>query len=360
MASMLKRSRAILMALGIIALLFAMWAGLVRMGWRLPPLERNLAGRHGPLMVAGFLGTVISLERAVALKHPWTYLAPALSGLGGLVLLAGLPSRLGEALITLASLVLLAVFGLIVKRQRALFTETMALAAAVWLGGNVLWLAGGSIPQAVPWWAGFLILTIAGERLELSRLVLSGRTTERLFLAAAGVYAVGLVVTLMDYGWGVRLAGLGLVGLAAWLLRFDVARRTVRLKELPRFIAVALLTGYAWLGVSGLLALWYGGVMAGAHYDAILHTIFLGFVMSMIFAHAPVIFPAVLGKALPYRPAFYLHLALLHLSLALRVTGDLADWLAGRQWGGMLNVFALLFFLFNTARAVLGARAAGA
>ncbi|MGE5589935.1 MAG: hypothetical protein ACM3ZA_04890 [Bacillota bacterium] len=360
MASALKRYRAILMALGVIALLFAMWAGLVRMGWRLPPLERSLAGRHGPLMVAGFLGTVISLERAVALKLPWTYLAPVLAALGGVALFTGAPALMGEALITLASVVLVAVFGLIVRRQRALFTEAMAAAAALWVGGNVLWLTGSSIPQAVPWWAGFLILTIFGERLELSRLTVSGRTAESLFLAATGIYVAGLLVTLLDYGWGVRLAGLGLVGMSAWLLRFDVARRTVHLQGLPRFIAVALLTGYVWLGISGLLAIWYGGVMAGAHYDAILHAVFLGFTMSMIFAHAPVIFPAVMGRALPYRPVFYTHLALLHLSLALRVAGDLTDWLAGRQWGGMLNVFALLFFLFNTAAAVRGARSAAA
>jgi hypothetical protein len=32
---------------------------------------------HGPLMVCGFLGTLISLERAVALDA-WSYAAPAL------------------------------------------------------------------------------------------------------------------------------------------------------------------------------------------------------------------------------------------------------------------------------------------
>jgi hypothetical protein len=42
-------------------------------------------------------------------------------------------------------------------------------------------------------------------------------------------------------------------------------------------------------------------------YDAMLHAVFLGFVISMVFAHASVIFPAVLGLPFEYRPAFYLH-----------------------------------------------------
>jgi len=82
-----------------------------------------------------------------------------------------------------------------------------------------------------------------------------------------------------------------------------------------------------------------------------LHAFFLGFVFAMIFGHAPIIFPAVLRRPMPWRPAFYGHLLLLHLSLVLRVAGDLAAWPAGRRWGGLLNVAALLVFLVNTLRA---------
>ena len=42
---------------------------------------------HGLLMVLGFVGTLIALERAVALRQPWGYLAPALLGAGALALL---------------------------------------------------------------------------------------------------------------------------------------------------------------------------------------------------------------------------------------------------------------------------------
>ena len=42
--------------------------------------------------------------------------------------------------------------------------------------------------------------------------------------------------------------------------------------------------------------------MAGPSYDAILHTAFLGFVMTMIFAHTPIVFPAVLHLPVAYTP----------------------------------------------------------
>ena len=61
-----QRGRLPLIALGVLSLLGALGGGLVRLGWPLPTTP-GLVAFHGPLMVAGFLGTVIGLERAVAL-----------------------------------------------------------------------------------------------------------------------------------------------------------------------------------------------------------------------------------------------------------------------------------------------------
>ncbi len=41
--------------------------------------------------------------------------------------------------------------------------------------------------------------------------------------------------------------GLALLLIALWLLRFDIARKTVRRTGLTRFIALNLLIGYVWL-----------------------------------------------------------------------------------------------------------------
>ena len=89
--------------------------------------------------------------------------------------------------------------------------------------------------------------------------------------------------------------------------------------------------------------------MAGPIYDAILHSVFLGFVFAMIFGHAPLIFPSILGRPMAYLPAFYLPLVALHLSLALRVISDLFNFVTLRQWGGLLNGVTLLLFLGITA-----------
>lgn len=221
-----------------------------------------------------------------------------------------------------------------------------------------LWLAGWDVPRFVPWLVGFLVLTITGERLELSRVAGASRTARRLFVAASSTFAVGLLVSTNAETIGVRVAGVGLVALACWLARYDVARRTVRTRGVTRYMAVALLLGYGWLALTGILWLSMGHLSgAGSAYDAMLHAIFLGFVISMVFAHAPVIIPAVLGRPLPYTPTFYAPLILLHASLVLRIgLGDAAGNSAAWQWGGVLNEIAFLAFLGLVAASVIRSR----
>jgi len=206
----------------------------------------------------------------------------------------------------------------------------------------------------VSWWMAFLVLTIAAERLELTRVLPRSRLGTGLFMAVLVVFAAGLLAGGLGSRVGVVLLGVSLLAMAAWLVRYDIARRTVRMRGLTRYTAACLLSGYVWLAVSGSLMLWYGPVFAGPYYDAILHSVFLGFVFTMIFGHAPIIFPAVLGLAVPYRGSYYVHLGLLHVSLLLRVGGDLWGGWTMRQWGTGLNAVAVLLFFANTVTAVIG------
>ncbi len=349
------RLRFPLLALGIASLFFGVWAGLLRFGWSLPEGRANLIELHGPLMVFGFLGTVISLERAVALRRVWGYLAPAGTIAGAVLLFAGLRQGIGELVLLLAGAVLVGLFIVILRTHATASVATLALGALLWVAGDALWLHGDPLVQVVPWWVGFLVLTIVGERLELAAL---GRLTgvgRAVFAALTALFLAGLVLSAADTGTGIRLAGAALTGYALWLARFDIARRTVRRPGLPRFVALALLPGYAWLGAGGILWLRHGAVLAGPIHDAELHAIFLGFVFSMIFGHAPVIFPGVLGVAIPFRRVFYAHLALLHAGLVLRIAGDLARNYQAARWGGMLNATAITLFLLATiAAAALG------
>jgi hypothetical protein len=338
-------------------LLAGLWEGLVYLGLPLPAGHASLHEGHGPLMVLGFLGTLIALERAVALGEAWAYLGPAGAALGGLAVVLGLPNGVGQVLILIGGLILVGVFVAVHRIQASLHNAVLASGAVFWVVAAALWLSGWDVPRFIPWLVGFLVLTITGERLELSRLVGASRLARRLFVCAAGIFGVGLIVSTVAEATGVRIAGVGLLGLAAWLVRNDVARRTIRSQGLTRFMAAALLTGYGWLAVGGGLWLSLGRMSDGRGYDAMLHAIFLGFVISMIFAHAPVIVPSVLGRQLPYSPLFYAPLVLLHLSLALRLLGgDAAGNVDLWQWAGSLNEIALLLFVGLAARAVILAR----
>jgi len=342
-----------LIAIAGASLLAGLWVGLLRLGWELPQPRLPLPSAHGPLMVSGFLGTLIGLERAVALEKRWTYGAPLCAALSVLAMLILPLSDIAPLLATAGSLFLAAIFVSLFRRRPSTFFATMTAGAVLWLVGNFLWYTGLPLHQVVPWWAGFLTLMIAGERLELSRLLKLSRRGWVNFLFGVALFLGGLLLSIAAFEAGVKLCGGGLAALGLWLLRCDMARRAVREHGLARFMASALLCGYVWLVIGGLLwIIFAGSFSSGPHYDAMLHAIFLGFVFSMIFAHAPIIFPSITGIAMPFRPAFYGHLVLLHASLVLRIGGDFAESLPFQQWGGMLNVAAVLLFLLNNVRAV--------
>ena len=340
-----------LLILGFIGLFAGVGAGLARLAWPMPLIVASAAALHGLLMVSGFFGVVISLERAVAIGRLWAYAGPLAAGLATLAAIHG-EIEAAALMYVGASAVLLIGSADILRRQRALFTLTIAAGAAAWFVGNLLWALGAAMPVVAPWWLAFLIVTIAGERLELSRFMPPSKAAQRLFGGVLGVMLVGLVASAQ--AWGAQLFGAALVALAAWLFRHDIARRTVRQKGLTRFIAVCLLSGYFWLTVGGAVMLFAGGLWPGTpSYDAALHALTLGFVFAMVFGHAPIIFPAVLRVAVPYHPLFYAPLALLHAGLALRVVADAAGQFEWTSWGGMLSALALLAFILNTIAAVV-------
>ncbi len=338
-----------IMALGGLALILALWGGLSHLGWNLPVISPNLLAIHGPLMVSGFLGTLIGIERAVALKYKWAYVVPLLSGIGALALIVGVPSLFGKMLMTLSSTGLVFLLVVIFYPHLALHAIIMMLGAFCWLVGNGLWLLGFPFYIVALWWIGFLILTIAGERLEISRVLHLSKEKKLVFILAVFVFIIGALLAIKVFDIGVRVASIGMIALALWLLRNDIARRTLHQPGLSRYIALSLILGYVWLGVSGLFGLFFGGVSSGFYYDAILHSVFVGFVFSMIFAHAPIISPTLidLPTFLPFQSSFYLYLGLLHISLALRIIGDLTMWPLGRQWGALFNAIAILLFLGN-------------
>ncbi len=328
-----------------ISLTAGLTGSLMLLGVVDPTPAVQLAGSHGLLMTLGFLGTLVALERAVALARPWGWLAPGAAGLGGLALVVGAPAGVATTLFVVAATVYLAMYLAFLELDGGLHTWVQGAGAMAWVLAAALLAAGRPVADAVPSLAAFLVLTVAGERLELARLAHLTTIRRTMFLVAAGLFGSGVVVAAWLPDAGLRLGGLGLIALAAWLARFDIARRTVRLPGVTRFIALCLLAGYVWLAVGGAAWLAWGASAPALGRDAMLHALFLGFVISMVYGHAPVILPAVLRIPLPYRPWFYGHLALLHGGLVVRVIlGDVLGIDGAWQLGGVLTVTSMLVF----------------
>ena len=110
----------------------------------------------------------------------------------------------------------------------------------------MLWLGGGPIFGLVDWWLVFLVLTIAGERLELNRALRPTLAVRITFTLTIALILAGVAITATCWPEsGVRVLGVGLLALSAWLVRHDIARRTVRQHGVTRYMAIGLLAGYA-------------------------------------------------------------------------------------------------------------------
>lgn len=323
-------------------LVVGIWVGLSRSGLgSAGPVSVVL---HGPLMVSGFLGVLIPLERAIGLRSRLAYLAPATVLLSFLILLVRGPGPTGYAIVAAGSSSAVLLFLEMIRRWDGLHHRVMLLGAACWLSGNLLLAVGEGIQAALPWWLVFPVLVIAGERLELSRVRGLGPLDRGTFVASVLVLISGTALVSARLQGGPAVMGAGLVFLSGWLIYYDVATRGVQKRGRFRFLGLSMLLGYGWLLVGGLVMIRYGLPPAGLVYDAILHAVFVGFVFSMIFGHALHIGPMVTGLDLDFHPSLHGGLVLLHGSLVIRVIADLWGSVEGRLWGASLNALAIVIY----------------
>lgn len=336
-----------------LSLLAGLNAALLLLGLPAPISTARLTETHGMLLVLGFVGTLVALERATALGRWYGFIAPALLGFGGVALLADpLSLTVGKVMLVAGTAAFTLLYIPLWRRQYDAPLFTQLLAAALACTGASLWLAGMAFDRVVPWLIAFVVLTIAAERVELARITMGPRAGVRLLLLA-GAIVLSLLLGLALPDAGAITLGIALVILVVWLGMHDVARRTIRSTGVTRFMAAAILAGYGWLTVGAVTLLF--GHPEGYAYDAVLHAVFLGYTMSMIMAHATTILPAVLGITLPYRPFFWAPLVLLQISLVARLLGGLLAAEVPWQTGGALGILALvLFFATAILSAILG------
>ncbi len=337
------RRRLPFVIMAMLAMLFGLLSGLQRIGWPLP--MTSVAPHHGAIMVGGFLGTLITLEKVIPLKRKILFLFPVISALS-VASIALSNALIPSLLLILASLGLTVVFLLYWLKERSIIYTLMFLGAACWLMGNILLAATGFYPNAIPWWTAFILFIIVSERLELSKFLPVTKRHKTILLALLMFYLVGCALTF--HGIGRYVASLSLLGIGLWLMRHDVVSINLRKRDLPRYVGIALLAGYFSLLLSGMFLLVANEQPLS--YDIYVHSLFIGFAFSMIFAHGPVILPGVLGiSTKPYHPILYVWLFLLHASWLARVVTDITLSIHLRMYTGGVSAAAILGYFITLA-----------
>lgn len=345
----------ILLIAAVMNLVVGMLSGLGRLGWSVPLPEAY--AHHGAIMVGGFLGSLIALEKIIPLKQPWFFVGPLLSVSSIFVFILGdLHVALGMQLA--AGVVFLLVYLTYLRTQSSIYLLLALVGALCWTFATAMLFWKTFYPMVFPWYIGFLLFTIVSERLELSRFLPVTASNRNFLYVFLMLFMVGILLPF--HGVGKYLAGTALILISSWLMRYDVIRLTIKKEGLARFTAVVLLCGYVALMLEGMLLLFLGDIPFG--YDMIVHTFFLGFVFCMIFAHGPIILPGVLGLSVkPYHPLLYLPVVILLGSLIARLLADAflipLDYRALSGWSAMAGI--LLYFMmmaFFTLRAVRAAR----
>src|SRR5690606_12339638 len=91
-----------------------MLAGLGRLGWTVPVPEAY--AHHGAIMVGGFLGSLIALEKVIPLKKPVLFIGPLLSAISMVAFITGYFHEAVMMLIA-AGIIFMAVYGLYLRQQ---------------------------------------------------------------------------------------------------------------------------------------------------------------------------------------------------------------------------------------------------
>jgi hypothetical protein len=205
-------------------------------------------------------------------------------------------------------------------------------------------------PAATPWCIAFILLTIVGERLGLTRYLPVPPWAKVMMWVLLAIVVSG--VLLRFHGPGPQVLGAAAVATAVWLMRYDMARVGIRKQGFHRYVAAGLLVCYGWLLLHGLVLL-LGGIQP-LFYDLYLHTFFLGFAFSMIWAHAPIILPSVLRSPhRPYHPLLWLGWALFQLTLLARVAFSLLGELELRRFFGIANGFTIVLMFVAMATVMM-------
>jgi hypothetical protein len=333
---MIRKERLPIVIFAMFCLLAGLWSGLTRIGWNTALIP--ITPHHGAIMVGGFLGTLITLEKIIPLKRKILLLIPAFNALSVVFFFCGQP-KVSFYILVVSSASLVIVFLHYFRIQRSSIYFLMMTGAMCWLTGNILLLTKLFYPLAFPWWTAFALFIIAAERLELMKFLPVTKANKNMLVILLLTFIVGTLFSF--HGTGNLICGLSLVGASLWLMRNDVIALNMKKSGLPVFVAFSLFAGYTALLLTGVF--FFSLSDQWLTYDAVVHAFFLGFVFSMIFAHGPIILPGILGIAItPFSKILYLWLVLLQTSWLVRVFADVFLAVETRKLSGALSAISIL------------------
>lgn len=337
----MKKTHLLLFVPLLLALAF--YSALSRVGWILP--LPSIAAKHGYLMVSALFATLISLERTLILKNRWWLSIPLLNLASVAWVLLGheIP---GFALQLAAAVLLSLLYMAQWQKYRKDYFVGLTLSALCWALSAFVLLLGKPFAAASMWYILFLLFTIVAERLELSGFIATPKWAKRLLMA---LLTLLFVAQTLPFHWGGKhLSGLIMAAVGYWLINFDIANLNLKKQGFFFFTGTTLVAGYLWLMISGvLMAL---PLTTAYHYDAVLHSFFIGFVFSMLYAHAPIIFPALLKLGFrPFHKLLYFPVLVTHALLLGRLYADYSLNWPLRKWLGMGQVAVMLFFFVTFA-----------
>ncbi len=338
-----KNKHLLILPLIFLSLLTGIFSGWFRVGWNFP--FSLSAGEHGALMVGSFIGTLICLERSVSYPNKIALLVPLLNACSIIFFLLYLPG-IAYIFLLLGSAGLVTIYYFLYVKHKGIYILIMLSGALCYFIGNAILINTSFYPASVMWWIAFLFFTITGERVELSRFVMNKNVfiKQLTLIVLLGIFVIGIILPFHSFGG--YAAAISLIGSAVWLFKYDMAKHSLKKPGQSFYSGLLLTTGYFWLVITGLF--FAAGTFYGAFYDASIHSFFLGFVFLMIFAHAPVILPAVLKLNIsPFGKSLYTWYILLNLTLMLRVLCVFPDIAPLKALAGMLNGLTILGFFIN-------------
>jgi hypothetical protein len=337
-----------LLPLVFLSLVLGISGGWIRLGEvSIPIAEAGIY--HGLIMTGGFLGTLISIERAMVMEKKTWLIIPLLTGSSMFAFLLGY-SDLGLFLLMAGSLGLSLIMHLQTLKHPKFHTALLYGGAVSWFIGNFLAWQTGLIAGGSTWWIGFLLFTIVGERLELSQFLPVPSWSRNALKSLLALFTLGLIIPF--HSRGNEIMGISALLISAWMLVFDMAKVASKKSGQFRYIGIGLRIGYVWLGIHGLILL--GMESHALYYDLMLHTFFLGFTFSMIWAHAPIIFPTIFGlRETPFHPILWVSWAGFQVTLAGRIGMSLMGQFELRKIFGVANGYLILIQFILMALIIL-------